>query len=295
MSGDDLRLAVLADIHGNLPALEAALDDVAQQGVDRIVIMGDLADRGPFPREAVELVAATPAVVIQGDNDLDVLVIACGSPPEGWQDSLQFAPLRWTASRLGAEHLAYLAKRPAAYRLDPLDLPPMRFVHGSPRRADEPVLPDRELLAADALAMVREDVLVVAHTHEPWVVKDGERMAFNPGSVGQPYNNVPHAHYALLAGRRGRWRVEQRALPYDLERLRVAFTSSGYLAEGGALARACLQTAMTGSNHIMPFLGHAYRLAAERGYGDRPVVPDEVWLEAVAAWHWDGSRPEGDG
>ncbi len=135
--------------------------------------------------------------------------------------------------------------------------------------------------------------LVVAHIHEPWVVEEGRRMAFNPGSVGQPFNGDPRAHYALLGGRRGRWCVEQQALATDLDRLRVAYTESGYLTEGGALARACLETALSGSNHIMPFLHHAYRLAAERGFGERRIVPDAVWLEAVASWRWNGNTAEG--
>lgn len=289
-----IRLAVLADVHGNLPALEAALDDVTRQGVDRIICLGDLADRGPYPHECVERVRAACHVTIAGDNDLDVLAMANGQAPKGWQESLQFAPLRWTAAHMNGTDLFFLASLPQQYRLDTGDEPPVRFVHGSPRSPAEPVFEDRDLSAADALGMVHEDVLVAGHTHQPWLVRVGNRVAFNPGSVGQPFNDDPRAQYALLISHRGKWGVEHRAVPYDVERVREAFVTSGYLAAGGALARACLLTDVTGSNHIMPFLWHAYRLAAERGCDGCRVVPDEVWREAATSWDWDGIAYRGN-
>ncbi len=119
-----------------------------------------------------------------------------------------------------------------------------------------------------------------------WQQAEDGCLAVNPGSVGAPIDGDPRAHYALLAWRDGRWQVTQRALPYDLDRLRAAFRASGLLAEGGSFARACLLGAETGRNVPGHLISHAYRLAAEAGLGD-DTVPDAVWEQAAATFGWE--------
>ena len=95
-----MRVGVLADIHGNLPALDAVLEDVRQQGADAVVVLGDLADRGPYPTQVLERVQQAARAVILGNTDAMLLRLARGDAPVAWFEHAQFAPLRWTYERL---------------------------------------------------------------------------------------------------------------------------------------------------------------------------------------------------
>lgn len=289
-----MRIAVLADIHGNLPALETVLEDVERQRADAVVVLGDLADRGPFPTEVLARVRTAAHVVLCGNTDEMFLQVDRREAPEAWAHADQFAPIRWTYARLTQVDLAFLASLPEQHALAVPGLPPVRFVHGSPRSSSEPVYPDRDPQAADVLRLIDEDVLAVAHTHIPWRAYAGRKLAFNPGSVGQPFNGDPRAQYALLAGRRGRWEVEHRALDYDRAALREAFRATGLLEQGGAFARAALATMMTGRDEIWPFLRHAFRLAGEDDARHDGALPDAVWRRAAETYDWARAEEGGE-
>lgn len=112
-------------------------------------------------------------------------------------------------------------------------------------------------------------------------------MALNPGAVCGPLDGYVGAQYALLTWESDRWRVEHRAVPYDLDRIRAAFRESGLLEEVGAWARIVLLCIETGQNIAEEFLAYARGLVAKAGFKDCKVVPDAIWEEAVATWNWD--------
>ncbi len=288
-----MRVAVLADIHGNVLALDAVLADVERQSVDAVVVLGDLADRGPFPHKVIERVQAAAHVVLLGNTDEMFLQMDRRDVPEAWVEAEQYAPVRWTYARLTQADLAFLGSLPEQHTLDVPGLPPVRFVHGSPRSNKEPVYPDRNPHAADMLRMIDEDVLALAHTHIAWQAHAGRKLAFNPGSVGQPFGGDPRAQYALLTGRRGRWEVEQRAVDYDRAALDEAFRASGLLAEGGAFARAARAAMMTGRDELWPFLRHAFRVAGEEARHYK-ALPDDVWRRAAETYDWARAEAGGE-
>jgi predicted phosphodiesterase len=90
-----MRLAVLSDTHGNLPALEAVLADVRQFAVDGVIVAGDLTG-GPHPNETIALLRALNGWLIRGNSDANLLQLAAGEAPEDWYTSRQFALLRWS-------------------------------------------------------------------------------------------------------------------------------------------------------------------------------------------------------
>lgn len=282
-----MRIAVLADIHGNLPALERVLADVAEQGADAIVVLGDLADRGPFPVETIGAVRAAAHVVLCGNTDERLLRYDQRDVPESWYCAAQFESTRWTYEQLSRQDLTFLGSLPEQRVLVLGGLPPVRFVHGSPRSASEPVYPDRDLRAADALRQIDEDILAVAHTHISWLARRGSKLAFNPGSVGQPFNGDPRAQYALLTGRNGGWQVEHRALDYDRAPLCAAFQASGLLDHEDGFSRAAMASMMTGRDEIWPFLRHAFRLRGEADALHEVVLDDDVWQRAGATYDWE--------
>jgi putative phosphoesterase len=201
-----MRYAVIADVHGNLAALDAVLDAIG--GADAFLCPGDLVGYGPQPNECVERVAALPGLVcVAGNHDL----IALGRLGDDRCIRLARETLAWTARELTASSRAFLGGLP----LDARAGDGVLVTHGSPGDPQEYVrTPER------AREILRDDFLVLGHTHEPWVFEHEGRRLLNPGSVGQSRSRDPRARFALLdtAGPE----VELRAVEYDAAATRRA-------------------------------------------------------------------------
>ncbi|HWG56478.1 MAG TPA: metallophosphoesterase family protein [Gaiellaceae bacterium] len=203
-----MRVAALCDVHGNLPALEAVLAEVAALDVDTIVCGGD-AVAGPFPLECLERLRAAGAVFVRGNADRPT-----PRAPDGtWE---------FVLGRIGEANAAFLAEQPIAVSVDGV-----LYCHGSPRDDDEiltKVSPDERF--RDALAGVRERVVVGGHTHVQFDrVVDGVRFV-NAGSVGIPYEGRRGAFWALLDG----GEVEFRRTPYAVDAAAALVRTSEYPA-----------------------------------------------------------------
>jgi predicted phosphodiesterase len=284
-----VRLAVLSDIHGNLPALEAVLADMRQFTVDGAILAGDYTG-GPQPMETIGLLRSLDGWMICGNGDTDLVQYDRGDAPPPWYLDHQFALMRWAYDRLDEETLAFLASLPAQRTVALDGATPIRVVHGSPASQTEGLLPKGEPSAVDlALSQIDEPVLVCGHTHCPWKWERGGRLALSPGAVCGPLDGTIGAQYALLAWDGRQWGVEHHEVPYDLGRLRSAFVESGLLAEGGALARALLLCLITGENVWREFLTYARGLAAQAGLGKGGTVPDPIWERAEASFDWERS------
>ncbi len=302
-----MRYALLADIHGNLPALEAVLADIRGRGCDAILSAGDQVSGCPFPRETLDLLRSLPdCQCIRGNNEsylLDFYQRTC----QPWMlTSCQWGFTRWAYEQLTPAGLEWIARLPAQLSLVAgLAGGGLRVVHGSPRSENEGLVPDRqpEILEklrrihilrpgrtppslSEMLALVQETVLVCGHFHIPWMQAEGARLVLNPGSVGVPNHGDWRAQYALLEWRRGEWQVEFHAVSYDLQRTLDAFASSGLLEAGGAFARAYRQDVRNSTNTLILFLNHASALARRRGI-DQPPIPDAVWQEAESTFAWN--------
>jgi predicted phosphodiesterase len=301
-----MRLAVLGDVHDNLPALEAVVEDLRRQGVDGIIAAGDYVVRGPFPLEVNRLLRSLDAWMIRGNTEGYVLAYDAGQAPAPWYTSDQWAAMRWTCEQLDRQTLDFLRSLPEQ-RVIALDgIPPICVVHGSPGDPSGRLIPDRDAEAlrwfraagflsrgaeapglGPAFSQIDESVLICAHTHIPWVQEEDGKLACNPGAVSGALNGDPRAQYALLTWRDDRWQVDHRALPYDVDRVRHAFRDRGLLAEGGVFARAFLLNVVTGRNVVGHLFSHVDQLAATSGHADWVVVPDAVWDRAVSTFPWD--------
>jgi putative phosphoesterase len=215
-----VRVAALYDVHGNLPALEAVLAEVAALEVDAVVVGGDVAI-GPMPRAALELLLALRerALFVRGNGDREI-----AAPEPG--DDLWLERTRWSAEQLERGQLAWLAGLPDTQTVDVDELGPVLFCHGSPR-SDEEILtaisPDERVAAA--VAGVEETVVVCGHTHVQFDREVAGKRLVNAGSVGMPYEAQPGAYWALLGPE-----VELRRTAYDLEAAAAAVSATGFPA-----------------------------------------------------------------
>ncbi len=247
------RIAVLADLHGNVPATEAVLADLERQRVDEVLLGGDLVGRGPQGGAVVRRLAATGWRSVRGNHEDYLLDFRAGRVPADWLFTEEWSAARWMASELSASESAYIAALP--FSLSSALAPGLRLVHGSPRSANEGLGPwtaEQEL--CDHLALVEESLLVCAHTHRPMERRVPGGTVVNVGSVGLPFNGDRRAQYTIFEPTESGWEVELRGVPYDLAEIFEIYESSGFLAAGGATARLLRLELEHARPFLVPFL-----------------------------------------
>ncbi|MEU2060973.1 metallophosphoesterase family protein [Streptomyces sp. NPDC013455] len=191
------RVAVLSDIHGVLPALEAVLDEPDVMAADLIVVTGDHA-AGPQPVEVLDRLRALGdrAVLVRGNADRELVEMARGEFPadQAWEIDL------WAAGQLRDEDVEFLAQLPHPVTMEVDGFGTVVFCHGTPRDDDEVVLVDTRLDRwAEVFAELPDDVrtVVCGHTHMPFMRLVDERLVVNSGSIGMPYGRAGSS-WALL-------------------------------------------------------------------------------------------------
>jgi predicted phosphodiesterase len=247
-------LAIIADIHGNIPALDATLADLERIQPDRVVVAGDVVNRGPQSHRAVERVAELGFEVISGNHDTWLVKLARGEgQPEGW-DTSWWTPVRRAVEELTPADLAWLDSLPFSLSVTLPGTEPLLVVHGSPRHSREGMgrlLTDN--LLAEALASVEERTIVGAHIHYPWERWLGDQHVVVIGATGCPFNGDINAQYGLFTWEDGIWRFEHRSVPYDHEPLYAIWHESGYLDDGSIASELMMLEHRTARTQYVPF------------------------------------------
>ncbi|MCI0497735.1 MAG: CHAD domain-containing protein [Thermoplasmata archaeon] len=206
------RIALIGDVHGNVPALEAVLDDARERGATAIIDTGDSVGFGPDPRGVIERLACDGVLSIAGNYDLEVLEWRRDRP---FVEGLKGESLMFTGRQVGGRGAAFLRARPRAVRFR---FGGRRFlvVHGSPASIDEKVgmdTPDEHLRVLAGIADA--DAVVVGHTHAQMDRCVSGVHFVNPGSVGRPDDGDSRAGYAIVTSE-----------PFGVEHLRVEYDVS---------------------------------------------------------------------
>ncbi len=241
-----MRIALISDIHGNLPAFEAVLADIDIRGVDRVVCLGDVALLGPQPHEAFVRLRALGRPVVMGNTDAWLLDPKQDEPANTNAARLSAPEYQdigfWCAQQLTPEDRDYIRTFAPTVEAPLTASRTLLGYHGSPKSYDDhikPTTPDETIapLVADALADGRALLLAGGHTHLQMLRRYRDVLLLNPGSVGLPFDPIPPAddarnpawaEYAIVeSGPRGELAIELRRVPFDLAALRAAVERSG--------------------------------------------------------------------
>ena len=231
--GDD-AVAVITDIHANLPALEAALERIEALGVGRIYCGGDLVGYGPHPDEVCGLIQARGIPTIYGNYDYAIARDQedCGCAYVTAHDrELGRLSVTWTLANTGRQAKDFMRELPFTLRF-PVGGDEVHLVHGSPRRVNEYLFEDKPARLYERLAAAETDpVLVFGHTHKPWVHTYGGVLFVNCGSVGKPKDGDPRGAFALLTADRQAIDVAIERFEYDTERVAAEVRAAGLPGE----------------------------------------------------------------
>ncbi|MGD8277856.1 MAG: metallophosphoesterase family protein [Gemmatimonadota bacterium] len=268
MSSNTRKIAVFADVHGNVPALDAVLADLERQRPDEVLVGGDLVGRGPQGSAVVGRVKAAGWRGVRGNHEDYLLAFRREEVPVAWLQQDEWAASRWMAAELDDEDVAYIDALPL--EIASALAPRVRLVHGSPASNNEGIGPwtsDRSL--ERHLDAVDGDLLVCAHTHRPMDRRVANGRVVNVGAVGLPFNHDRRAQYAILHVADGACDVELRRIEYPLEDTLRIYRESGFDAEGGLTARLLRMEL----EHAAPFLVPFTKWAEVQR---RPIVEGEL-------------------
>jgi putative phosphoesterase len=208
-----MRLLVVSDVHSNLAALGRVIEDAG--GFDVLVCAGDIVGYGPDPGDCVERLKELDVRSVSGNHDLGVTV---GERPTSHFNVHAAAAVEINRRLLNPAQLRWLERLPKGLNLE-IGGVKVSVFHGSPDRPIwEYVFPsEAELRADEFFEATGADLLILGHTHVPFVHRFNDRVLMNPGSVGQPRDGNPKASYMLVDVVDGGIEVSHRRVEYDIE------------------------------------------------------------------------------
>jgi putative phosphoesterase len=228
------EIAVITDIHANLPALQAALARIDELGIESVYCGGDLVGYGPHPNEVVALVAERDIPAIYGNYDYaiarDLEDCGCAYITPHDRELGQWS-VEWTLAHTDRRSKEWMRELPFDLRFD-VGAASVHLVHGSPRKVNEYLFEDKPARLYERLAAAEDaGVMVFGHTHKPWVRSYGGVLFVNCGSVGKPKDGDPRGAFAVLRETAGGVEATIERVAYDAEAVAAEVRDSGLPAE----------------------------------------------------------------
>jgi putative phosphoesterase len=221
-----MKVALIGDIHANLPALEAVLAHARTQDAEAIWNVGDFVGYGPFPDEVVERLRQAYALSTSGSYDRKVLRFK--KRKQKWRREKQlekYLACQWAYEHLSKKNRKYLRFLSREIRIE-VQTQHVLLTHTSPGSSKNSLTPDTpKKHLAEIAQEARADVIVCGHSHQPFARQVQQVWFINPGSVGQPRDGDPRASYAMLQITPGDVQVEAHRLEYDVDALVSALRS----------------------------------------------------------------------
>lgn len=194
-----MKIGIISDIHSNIYALEAVLDDMESRNIDLIACTGDLVGYGTRPNEVIDTIRKNRILTIMGNYDdaIGNFKLVCGcdykDPKDAEKASLS---MYFTSMETTDENKKYLSSLPKEATLN-FNNKTIKLVHGSTRLINEYLKEDSKE-SKEVMDELAEDILVCGHTHIPYYKYYGEKLLVNAGSVGKPKTNKPSANYIII-------------------------------------------------------------------------------------------------
>ncbi len=243
-----MRLAVLADIHGNIDALEATLEHIKKQYIEQIVVAGDIVIGAPCSLECWNIIQSLGCVVIRGNHERYLFDYASPNALASWQTE-RYAPIHQAHQQFSGEAIDTMRNLPAHHQIEDL-----LIVHASYRNdVDAVVETSGEEELEQMFAGSFSPYIIRAHNHVWFECAWGSRKLYSIGSVGLPLNGDTRVQYAVVEENNGTWNVERHYISYDLQRAVKRFEENHYFNSAGSVGKLFRQELMTAKHQLTPF------------------------------------------
>ena len=309
------KFAVLSDIHGNLPALNAVLEDARSREISEFILLGDYCLSNPFPNECMAMLMSLKHAHIVRGNEENYLENLIGKDPRDWTDG-QMQVTYWCFRKMAREHLQFLTALPRtldvrvnsvnihlshhsaawigdcefrligpavlAKRYEGMDRTP-EYLRQDIRR-----LFRQDPAFQDALSALEEGVYLFGHSHVQWSWQDADRkiLLVNPGSCGLPldfiHGSVPYSVLSVSEG--GAVSIEEIRVPFDKQGYAEVLRNSEQYAEATVWTKVITKEWLKAREHMTFFLDFAEQYAQQIGDPRRPFAV-ETWEKAYEIWN----------
>lgn len=223
-----MRIALIGDVHANLPALESVVEHIKNNEVDTIWNMGDAVGYGAFPDEVIHFLQNEYILNILGNYDRKVLRIK--KHIKKWKNRkipIKLLAFKWAFDQLSHGSKDYLASLPEKFELN-MSGWKIHLTHGSPASREEHLKPETpESRLRQLSELTKADIIVCGHSHQPFVRRTGGVWFINPGSVGRPDDGDYRTSYAVLKLSVNRIEVIHYRIAYNVNRAAWALRSKG--------------------------------------------------------------------
>jgi len=272
-----MRIALIADVHSNIIALEAVMKAIKRHSPDMILSLGDQINLGPCPRETLALLKAEGVACLHGNHERYVLAAMADDP--GYAGA-NFASPRFNASLLTPEAITFPKE---------MYLEGITFCHAMPGDDRFPVYdPALALPKLREMTFEKPTHIICGHGHNPTHIRSGNVVIDSIGSVGCMDDAVPGtAPYAILTLEHGQSALRPYYVGYETRHMKDAFKQSGMAEYCPVMSHLiCLQM-MLNRDFLVGFVRDAERLSRSRG---EAFISRQTWLDADAAYAWpDGT------
>lgn len=275
-----MRIGLLADIHGNLPALEAAMEGVLRHKPDMIISLGDQVNLGPSPREVLSLLRAENVQCVSGNHERYILSAMKGDPA---YQAANFAAPRFNCMKLTREDITFP---------DRIDIGGVTLCHAMPGDDRFPVYDEERALPLLAgMTFDRPTHIICGHGHNPTHITLGNLRIDSIGSVGCMDDGVPGtAPYAILTLGQGGAMIRPYYVKYDVGRLKPLFIASGMADYCPIMSHIICEQMTTNTDYLVPFVERAQAMSRAKG---ESAISEETWVEADRSYPWpDGISTE---
>ncbi|MCK5129609.1 MAG: metallophosphoesterase [Clostridiales bacterium] len=299
-----MRYALIADIHGNLPAFNAVLSDAKNQNIDKYIFLGDYITSLPYPNQVVNLIKNISCKYVIRGNSEDYLSNLEKHDQNTWND-IQFHSLYWCYRALSKENLDYLKKLPVEKKIKDEhadiyafhssnhyfkntsinDISIRKFRESVEKHTYSPdeyinILTNNlndDLDLKNYLSTLPDGIYMYGHNHMQMHVQFDNKLIINPGSCGVPLDFKKSAAYTLLETKKNKWHVEELRIPYDLEGTIRKFKETDLYKYARVWSDIMIRHLETGSTH------DGYFLRFIEKYAEKPYT-QEVWEKAYELW-----------
>jgi len=240
---NDMKIAVLSDIHGNFPALEKVTDHIESWKPDLVFVAGDIVNRGPRSNDCLDFLRKKQRDsgwrIIRGNHEDYVISRADPEDPKSGPVYDIYQPTHYIYKQLNYDVSGLVSLPDVITEYGP-DQQEIRMVHASMRHNRDGIYPETDAINLEEQINPPPAVFITGHTHRPLVRKIGGSLIVNAGSVGLPFDGDRRTGYAQIIFRGNRWEARTVRFEYDIAQAKKDFYDTGYLEGAGPISKMVL-------------------------------------------------------